>query len=82
MNTYSNLPPGCRVSDLPGNSRYDDWYEDVWINIDDDVLEAMDESDHICNRMKGIIDRYDPEYDPEYVAQTVSEKYHELFGEE
>jgi hypothetical protein len=40
MKQLSNLPPGCRESDLPGNSPEDDRYED-WLERVNDALAAV-----------------------------------------
>jgi hypothetical protein len=39
-----NLPPGCSVNDIPGNSIEDEMF-DNWVDENQDELEGMSEKD-------------------------------------
>ena len=46
MRGYSNLPPGCSVTDIPGNRPEDEaferWAERVYESLGEDITEAID----------------------------------------
>lgn len=72
---YSNLPPGCRVSDLPGNRPEDDWSDAFWDALDGTVSSAADKDRRFYDRVEEASQDYSPlEDDPEYAAQRVSER--------
>ena len=73
--TYSNLPPGCRVSDIPGNRPEDEWGELVWDSLDGTVLTACDKDRAFELKVEDDINDYSADEDPEYVAQCVSSRH-------
>ncbi len=49
-----NLPPGCSVNDLPGNTRADQIEEDIW----DKIYEVFDNdvTDEIAHKVRKLVD--------------------------
>lgn len=72
---YSNLPPGVKESDIPGNRPEDNWNETVWNLLDEDILAACDKDESFELKIEDDIDDYSTDNGPEYVAYCVSSSH-------
>jgi len=78
MYGHSNLPPGCRISDIPGNRPIDEWGDQVADLIDEEAWNEMVERTYIGQQLESLEEEYGIEDDPEYVAQQINERYRQL----
>lgn len=82
MYGYSNLPPGCSVSDIPGNRAIDEWGEQVAELIDEEAWNEMVERTWIGRKLESLEEEYGLEDDPEYVAGMINDLYVKLKEQE
>lgn len=75
----SNYPPGMNERDIPGNRPEDDWFDEVWNNMEEEVIDAANVDKHFRDVVDEDINSYSSSDDcPSYVGQRVSSRYLEI----